>query len=124
MCDQLTYYQNVCESGENTPTRFFPELTILTDEAKRYYWLDITPSRTNMFARVQASLTNDVLTVRTENVRELTIDLDYVSNRVQFSQFDSVSDTRLRLSIVRGGNVLFETEVAFEKKGTLPENLF
>jgi hypothetical protein len=50
ICDQLTYYQNVPESGFGTPERFFPELEIVTDEAKRYFWLVITPAEQGRFA--------------------------------------------------------------------------
>ena len=124
MCDQLTYYQNVCESGFETPTRFFPELNIVTDEAKRFYWLKISPANENVFARIEANVLEDRLFVRTKNIREVTIDLDYISKQLTFSGFDIAGDTELHLSIERGGKTLFETTVRESKTGMLPENLF
>lgn len=119
--DRLVYYQNICESGFGTPTRFFPELDIVTDEAKPFYWLGITPARTDRLARVQASLEGGAVTVRAENVKEASINLDKVSKLTFFSKFSIRTDTPLRLTIVRGGKQLFETT---QKNGALPGNLF
>ena len=107
-----------------TPTRFFPELNIVTDEEKSFYWLGVTPAKTDAFARIQASLKNDVLSVHTENVRDVVVDLDHVSQLIAFSNFDISSDTQLQLSIVRGGKTLFETTVELAKTGSLPKSLF
>ena len=124
VCDQLQYYQNVCEANTMTPTRFFPELNIVTDEAKRFYWLGVTPAKTDAFARIQASLRNDVLLVQTENVRDVVVDLDHVSQLITFSNFDIRSDTQLHLSIERNGKTLFETTAELVKTGLLPKSLF
>jgi hypothetical protein len=119
--DRLTYYQNVCESGFDTPTRFFPKLDIVTDEAKRFYWLGITPARQDRLARVRASLEGGAVTVRAENTREVVIHLDYVSKLAVCSAFAVRSDCPLHLAFVRGGKTVFETD---KKKGALPDNLF
>ncbi len=119
--DQFTMYQNVCESGFETPTRFTPELNIVTDEAKSFYWLGITPVRENAFARVNAKLTGNALTVRAANTKEVSIDLDKISRLTTFSRFDLRGDAPLRLTITRGGKTVFETT---QKKGALPAELF
>ncbi len=119
--DHFTQYQNVCEAGFGTSTRFFPELNITTDEAKSYYWLGITPANENAFARVHASLRNDTLSIETENTKAVTIDLDQVSKLTTFSTFAVQSDNVLKLTVIRGGKPLFETA---EKAGTLPARLF
>lgn len=126
VCNQLTYYQNICEAGFNTPTRFFPELTIVTDEAKNFYWLGITPVKTDSFARVNASLMNDILFVRGENVREVTIDLNKVSRQLTFAKFDIQSDSQLHFSIIRDGKTLLEIATAANtmKTGELPDKMF
>jgi poly(3-hydroxybutyrate) depolymerase len=124
ICDQFTFYENVCEAGFQTPTRFFPELTIVTDEAKSFYWLGITPMKDDAFARVEAGLTNGVLQVKTDNVKEIAIDLDKVSKITTFSKYDVIAKETIRLVIVRGGKTLFETTVTGKKSGTLPETLF
>ncbi len=115
--DQFVHYQNISEANYGTPTRFFPELNITTDEAKSFYWLGITPARGNAFARVQADLRNDILSIKAENVSAVSIDLDKISKLVTFSKFTLLSDSALRLTIIRGGKTLFETT---QKAGTLP----
>ncbi|MFA6473107.1 MAG: prolyl oligopeptidase family serine peptidase, partial [Candidatus Latescibacterota bacterium] len=124
ICDQFTFYENVCEAGFQTPTRFFPELNIVTDEAKSFYWLGITPLAADAFARVEADLRNDMLKVKTENVKEIVIDLDKVSRLLTFSKFSVTSKETIRLSIVKEGKVLFETTASGKKSGQLPETLF
>jgi poly(3-hydroxybutyrate) depolymerase len=119
--DRLVYYQNVCEAGFGVPTRFFPNLDIVTDEAKPFYWLGITPARTDRLARVRASLEGGAVTVSAKNTREIVIDIDRVSILVSCSAYAVTSDGSLRLSFVKGGRAVFETE---KKKGTLPEGLF
>ncbi len=119
--EQFTHYQNVCESGFGTPIRFTPELAIVTDEAKSFFWLGVTPSRDTAFASVKAGLTGDVLTIRSKNTREVSIKLDAVSQGVSCSRFDISADGPLRLTITRGGKTLFETT---QKKGTLSPELF
>jgi len=122
VCDRLTYYQNVCEAGFGTSTRFFPELNIVTDEAKRFFWLGITPAKENAFARVEANLRNGTLFVRTKNVSDVVIDLNHVSKQTVFSRYDISGDTRLRLSIERNGNTVFEIETEKGKTGKLPRS--
>ena len=119
--DQFVNYQNVCEAGFETPTRFTPELNIVTDEAKSFFWLGITPARENVFARVKAGLTGDALTIKAANTKEASIDLDKVSKLTTFSRFDIQADTPLHLTVMRGGKTLFETA---QKKGALPADLF
>ncbi|MHB9030374.1 MAG: alpha/beta hydrolase family protein [Candidatus Latescibacterota bacterium] len=116
--DRFTQYQNVCEANFGTPTRFFPELNITTDEAKSFYWLGIIPANANAFARVRASLRNDTLSLMTENVNAVNINLDQVSKLTTFSKFTVQSDGALRLTVSRGGKTLFEST---EKAGALPK---
>ncbi len=119
--DQMVYYQNACEAGFETPTRFYPELNITTDEAKSFYWLGITPARENAFARVHADLRNDALSVRAENASAVSIDLDKVSKPTTFAKFTVKSKNPLKLTVTRGDKTLFETE---SKSGALPDGLF
>jgi poly(3-hydroxybutyrate) depolymerase len=119
--DQLTYYQNVCENGFDTPTRFFPALDIVTDEAKGFYWMQITPSRPDRLARVQANIDHGVVDIRAENAREIIIRLDQVSRTISCATYRISTNTPLRLTFVRGGETVFTAE---GKKGNLPEKLF
>jgi poly(3-hydroxybutyrate) depolymerase len=124
ICDQFTFYENVCEAGFQTPTRFFPELTIVTDEAKSFYWLDITPLKADAFARVEADLRNDVLKIKTENVKEIAVNLDKVSRLLTFSKYSVTTKETIRLSIVKDGKTLFETRAGGKISGSLPTTLF
>jgi len=124
ICDKLTHYQNVCENGEGTPTRFFKELNIVTDEAKRYYWLDITPDGEKTFARVKASLRNDTLSIKSKQASKVTIDLAHVSKLVKFSKFEVKSDRAVDISIVKNGKTLFKKNVKKKSSGDLPDGLF
>lgn len=119
--DQMVYFQNACEAGFETPTRFYPELNITTDEAKSFYWLGITPARENSFARVQADLRNNTLAIRAENASAVSINLDKVSKPTTFAKFTVKSKNPLKLTVTRGGKTLFETE---SKSGALPDGLF
>lgn len=126
ICDQFTYYQNVPESGYDTPTRFFPSLNIVTDEAKPYYWLDITPADPNKFARVKADIGKGVVYVRTENVKSLALTLEHVAKFIDCKTYDISADTDLQFSIVKNGATLFETKAgrASTSTGSLPEGVF
>jgi len=124
ICDQFQFYQNIGESGFETPTRFFPELNLVTDEAKSFFWLGVIPDADTSFARVHVNLKNDVIFARIENVRELTVNLDLVSKLTQCSKFDIRTDKTLHFSIVKNGMTVFETSVSTVKNGSLPDNLF
>lgn len=124
ICDQLTYYQNVCEEGHDTPTRFFPDLDIVTDEAKSFYWLGITQADEGKFARIQANLSGGLLFVRAENAKEITIDLDKISKQTRLSKYDLAADTDMRFKVVRGETTLFEMSAKNTKTGALPDNLY
>ena len=124
ICDKLENYRNVCESGENVPTRFFPELNIVIDEAKRTYWLDITPCDDTSFARVTASLLNDTLSLKSENASRVAIDLGHISKKVTFSKYEVKCDREIELSITKDGKTLFQTHIDKKSTGNLPGGLF
>ncbi len=119
--DRLEYYQNVCEAGFDTPTRFFPTLNIITDEAKPFYWLTITPAQGDRFATVNASLEKNAVTIVTGNVRDLAIDIDKISKTISCATYSARSDVPCRVTFTKGGKTVFE---ATGKQGTLPADLF
>lgn len=123
VCDQLTYYQNVPEAGYGTPTRFFPQLNLVFDEAKRIYWLDVTPGDPKRFARVNADIGHGVLYINAENISRIDIDMAYVSKKATFNEYDIEGDTDMVVRIVRDGNVLFETTAKGLTAGKLPTDL-
>ncbi len=119
--DRLEYYQNACEAGFGTPTRFFPTLNLITDEAKPFYWLVITPAQEGRFATVNASLAKNTVAIVTGNVRELIIDIDKISKTISCATYTVRSDVPCRVAFVKGGKTVFE---ATAKQGALPDGLF
>jgi len=75
ICEQFLPYLNMAEKGIPSSFRHYPTLEITTDESKPYFWLQITMSDPNRFARVSASVLNGMLRLKTENVARLAIDL-------------------------------------------------
>lgn len=115
--DQFIYYQNVCEAAFETPTRFTPELNIVTDEAKSFFWMTITPARDTAFSRVKASLTGNALIVKAANTKEVSIELKKIRNDLICSRFEIQSEVPLKLIVTRDGKPVFETTL---KKGAFP----
>ena len=124
VCDQLKFYQNKAESGDETPVRFFPELKLVIDETKRIYWLDIIPANNEAFAYVTATISDDTLSIRTDNVSKLVVDMEYVSKLVHFSTYNITSDIEMRFSIKKGNTTMFETTAYLQKSGPVPDNVF
>jgi poly(3-hydroxybutyrate) depolymerase len=119
--DRLVYYQNICEAGFDVPTRFFPSLEIVTDEAKPFYWLGITPAHADRLARVSASLENGAVIVGAKNTCEVVVDLNKVAKPISCASFSVVSEGPMHLAFVKGGKTVFETDA---QKGALPGDLF
>ncbi len=110
VCDQLIPYQMTSDAG--LPTRWNPSLNIVTDEAKKFFYLDITPKDPGQFARVECDLTGYFdrspqlngckvksgvagMTIRTKNVAELGIDLDLIPAAVRPQEFKFERDSEL-----------------------------
>jgi len=73
---------------------------------------------------VEADLRGGALKVKTDNVKEIAINLDQVSRLITFSKYDVNAKETIRLAIVKGGKTLFETTASGRKSGQLPETLF
>ena len=123
ICDQVHYYQNVGEAGTETAGRFFPELDLVTDESKGFFWLRVELARPNTFGRVSAKLAVDVLSVRTENLRGLVVDLDRISRLVNLTEYEIKPDGPVDFSIVRQGKPVFSIHVEKESRGRFPKDL-
>ncbi len=108
VCDRLTWYQNVPEAGFDTPFRYYPDLEIVTDEAKSYFWLHLVPADEEAFARASVNLSHDVLYVRTDNVREAVIDLGLTKKGTTLSSYDIGGDIDVTVRVVKDGAELFE----------------
>jgi len=106
-CEQIRYYQNACEGGMGLSTRFYPSLSLVTDEAGSIFWLHIVPRDGNRFARVEASLRDGALTIRTENVSALSVDRAKIAQGVPLTRYAVKSDAPLTLRVCRGEKTLF-----------------
>ncbi|MBT4100412.1 MAG: prolyl oligopeptidase family serine peptidase [Gemmatimonadetes bacterium] len=114
--DQLQHHQRIGLDGQGE--RFYPQLHLVTDEAKRILWLTIGPVVGEVFAEVQVSLTHDTLAVTTRDTEAVTIHLDRIPERVRFSQYTIEADRQVRVSVVMGDSVLF-TATADQAAGDL-----
>jgi hypothetical protein len=119
ICNQLELFQNVCELGMNLPTRFYKELNLVTDEAKEYFWLKITPKFNDKFGRITAKVQNDTLIIEAENLSEISVDLDKIAPGTKFSKYSVKSNLGLVLKIDRGPEVLQIIKVKKTKSGSL-----
>ena len=62
--------------------------------------------------------------VRTENVKELAVDLDHVSKTCPVSKYDVLQEeSGVRFLIIRGDTVLFDQAMQGLKTGALPESV-
>jgi poly(3-hydroxybutyrate) depolymerase len=108
VCDRFTYYQNVPELGMDLPHRFFPELDLVTDEAKWFFWLYIRPDREDRFAEVKITLSDSLMVSYTKNVAGLMIDLDLIPYEYRPGSIHSQSRENITFNLMKGGTRLLE----------------
>ena len=90
--------------------RFYPQLHLVTDEAKRILWLTIEPAAADeVVAAVKISLAADKLAVWARDTGAVTIHLDRIPERVRFSRYSIEGDRQVRVSVVQGDSILFVT---------------
>lgn len=117
--DQLQYYRNVGDSGWGR--RFYREMELVTDEAKGFFWVHITPGEGESLTRTKVSLTGGVLSVQSETAAAVRVQLGRIPPEVRFQTWQVESGRALSLSVARGEEVLFEAEVRGRKQGSLPD---
>jgi len=110
-CDQLQYLVNGCEGGMNLPTRFYPHLTLVTDEAGPLFWLTPTPRTPGQFAQITADIHDTLLTVTAQHVAQLTIDTALLPPGTTIARCKVRTDAPLALRLVNGNKELFNTTV-------------
>lgn len=115
--DQLQYHKNIGVGG--APTRFYPELRLVTDEAKRILWLTIVPAARDKLALVEASVTDGVLRVAGEHVDGVTIHLDHMPTTLRLRSFE-IDTSSLAVTIRRGSTDLY-TLPDGQTQGSLPD---
>lgn len=123
ICEKLKYYQNTCEAGFKTPTRFFDSLQLVTDESKSFFWLDIKLTDENRFADIDAHFKDGLLTVETHNISELGINLDNVSRQTKLMSIKAKSDKPIKVIIKKKGKIEFETEIRGSKVGAFSRDI-
>lgn len=106
VCDRFTYYQNVPELGMEIPHRFFPELDLITDEAKWFFWLYIEPAQISTFGEVQAALQDSILTVTANNITKIKIDLERIPAQYVPEHYHLLDTWKGIIEIRRGDKIL------------------
>jgi len=106
--DQLEHHKRMGLDGQGE--RFYPQLHLVTDEAKRILWLTIEPAAADeVVAAVKISLAADKLAVWARDTGAVTIHLDRIPERVRFSRYSIEGDRQVRVSVVQGDSILFVT---------------
>jgi poly(3-hydroxybutyrate) depolymerase len=119
VCDQLSVYQRLCESGEKIPQRFYKELDIITDEVKEYFWIGIVPKSSDAFAEVNAKISGDLLSISAKQAQAVSVNLNLIARKVRFSRFTVSSDNALKFSITRDGKTVYVTDLQKNKSGEI-----
>ncbi|MDD3118157.1 MAG: prolyl oligopeptidase family serine peptidase [Victivallales bacterium] len=111
ICDQLQYYRNQGEVDTDVFTRFFPELELVTDEAKSFFWLFLEPADKGRFARIRARIGADgKLDVRSENLARIVVNLDLLAKGTKITGYRLHTDGDTVLSFKRGDKAV--TDIA------------
>ncbi len=118
-CDRLQYYQNTAD-GRNGAGRNHDALSLVTDEAKEIFWLEIVPANKGAFAGVTVSLEADPLVMKAENSAVISIDLDKARPAVVPSRYDICSDTPVCVRLKRRQKVLAEVTITGRAQGSFP----
>jgi hypothetical protein len=88
------------------PHRFFPELDLITDEAKWFFWLYIEPAQISTFGEVQAALQDSILTVTANNITKLKIDLERIPAQYVPEHYHLLDTWTGIIEIRRGDKIL------------------
>lgn len=122
ICDRLAEHQMLAEPAHKTATRYFPRLHLVTDEDKRFFWLDLGRRDAGGFGRVTAVAAGGVLRLETRNLARLEVDLRAMAAGTEIARYEVASDGPLALTI-SGGAQPFTASVADGARGDLPTAL-
>lgn len=116
-CDQLQYYCNVSEAGMGLDTRFYPELNLVTDEDKAFFWLDLTRGAADQFGRIRAAIRGNILELQAENLSAVGVNLSKLAAGVALSRCVVKSNRPVRVRILKADKILAEQTI--EKAGQI-----
>ncbi|MBD3239641.1 MAG: prolyl oligopeptidase family serine peptidase [Chitinivibrionales bacterium] len=119
VCDRLSPHYRMSESGHKVAGRFYPELTLVTDEDKEFFWLGLHRADTSDFGRISAALEGDSLIVVASNLDTVTVYTDRLAAgrgvrafRAEFEGADGV------IALAHAAGVLRQVAVGRRKSGT------
>ncbi len=120
VCERLSYHRNGGKSDFGTEGRFYPELRLVTDEDKEFFWLELSRADTADFGRISAELTRDSLLVEAENLDTVTVLLDRIPDKFKVRAYRVTMDVPHGvLRFTRGNAVWRDIPIRRNKCGTL-----
>jgi len=107
-CTQLEPYQLTSDSFYQQPIRFYPALNLVTDESKTIFYFDLQMTENDEFAYIESSLApadgefdsapsfsgsnqqskaDVIMTLKTRNLKEITINMDLIPEALRPASF-------------------------------------
>lgn len=120
VCERLSYHSNGGKSDYGTEGRYYPELRLVTDEDKEFFWLGLSRADTADFGRISAELRGDSLLVEAENLDTVTVLLDRIPGEFEVRAYRvTMGVPHGVLRFKRGNAVWRDIPIGRNKSGTL-----
>ena len=142
ICDQLENYRTSCD-WPDMPFRWFPELDLITDESKAFFYLDVKLADENRFGTIKTSLAPKegefdrsmimagcnseemkpvVMTIDVSNIAEVTVNFDNMPEPLRPAEVILVADKDSQVALYRVINGSKEPMPAERITRTAPMN--
>ena len=142
ICDQLENYRTSCD-WPDMPFRWFPELDLITDESKAFFYLDVKLADENRFGTIKTSLAPKegefdrsmimagcnseemkpvVMTINVSNIAEVTVNFDNMPEPLRPAEVILVADKDSQVALYRVINGSKEPMPAERITRTAPMN--
>lgn len=142
ICDQLENYRTSCD-WPDMPFRWFPELNLITDESKAFFYLDVKLADENRFGTIKTSLAPKegefdrsmimagcnseemkpvVMTINVSNIAEVTVNFDNMPEPLRPAEVILVADKDSQVALYRVINGSKEPMPAERITRTAPMN--
>ena len=105
-CGQLSLYRNVSEAGMEVAGRFYPDLSLVTDEDKAFFWLELERADAGAFGTVTASVKGDLVRISAGNLKKVTVILDKIAKSVSLARYEFAADRAVALEFRRNGAIV------------------
>ncbi len=111
ICEQLQHFQRRGDLAVPGNLRFYPRLQLVTDEAKDFFWLKLTPAVDAGFGTIDAELVGKSVILRCDGIKEVTVYLDRLPAQIELTGYEVTTDVPVELRVVAGTEVIVETTI-------------